>query len=253
MQYIQLAMGQADAALILDGRDTTLIDAGSYGGDAASYLLSTGRRADRVILTHLHADHCLGLTQLLEKKVPIGAVYLPLGGEKQQVDAACLSLLEEIRARSIPVYYLAAGDELTTDRVHIAVQWPRADSLRLGRKANEGCLALKCDLDGVSLFTAGDLSGLYEMYPAQDADILKVSHHGSKTSTSTAFLEIVSPRLALLTGATGSSVLPSQNTLDRLAQIGIPAYNTAEWGALTVTIQKGNIILTPYLPERRGP
>ena len=252
VQYLQMAMGQADAALILDDRETTLIDVGEYGGDVASYLLATGRRADRVILTHLHSDHCLGLRKLVEEEIPIGAIYLPLGGDEQQIDSTCLSLLDELKAQGVPVHYLSAGDELTGRRVKITVTWPQADTLRTGADPNRYGLVLLCQLNGVRLLSTGDLTGAYEGYAATEADILKVAHHGSKNSTSDAFLLRVSPRLALITSGGGGALLPSVETLDRLAQRAIPAYNTAEWGALTVTVHDGEITLSPYLRKGGG-
>ncbi len=253
VQYIQLAMGQADAALILDGKETVLIDAGDYGGDIASYLLATGRQADRVILTHLHADHCLGIEQLLAQDIPIGMVYLPVGAEEMQVDDQCRKLMAELREREIPIQPLCAGDTLATARASLTVTWPYADTVLPGQDANRFALALLCDLDGVTLFSASDIPGEYETYAARDADILKVSHHGSKTSTGETFLQMVSPRIALITGSPVSSRLPSPETVLRLEACGAQIYNTASSGAVTFAVRGGEAILTPYLSEKEQP
>ena len=253
VQYIQLAMGQADAALILDGQDTVLIDAGDYGGDIASYLLSTGRQADRVILTHLHSDHCMGLEQLLAQEVPIGAVYLPEGAEEQQVDEQCRELIAGLREKGIPVLFLHARVEITTARTTLTVTWPWADTAVPDQDANRFSLALLCDLDGVTLFSASDIPGEYEQYAARDADILKVSHHGSKTSTGEAFLQMVSPRIALITSSPVSSRLPHPDMLARLKACEAQIYDTASFGALTITVKDGEAILTPYLNEKEQP
>ena len=253
VQYVQLAMGQADAALILDGQETVLIDAGEYGGDVASYLLSTGRQADKVILTHLHSDHCMGLTQLLEQEISIGAVYLPEGAESMQVDAQCLALLSVLREKGIPVYSLHAGDTIATARASLTVTWPWADTTLPGQDANRFSLGLLCDLDGVTLLTVSDIPGTYEQYAARDADILKVAHHGSKTSTGEAFLETVSPRIALITNSPVSRRLPHADTVARLKDCGAQAYDTASNGALTVTVRAGEAILTSYLNPKEQP
>ena len=253
VRYVQLAMGQADAALILDGRETVLIDAGDYGGDIASYLLAAGRQADRVILTHLHADHCLGLTQLLAQDIPIGTVYLPEGAEEMLVDDQCLQLMAKLRERGIPFQPLHAGDTVATARVSLTVTWPFADTVLPGQDANRFALALLCDLDGVTLFSASDIPGEYETYAARDADILKVSHHGSKTSTGDPFLQMVSPRIALITGSPVSSRLPNPETVMRLEACGSQIYNTASLGALTITVREGEANLTSYLSEKEQP
>ena len=253
VQYIQFAMGQADAALVLDGRETVLIDAGDYGGDAASYLLSTGRKADKVILTHLHSDHCMGIVQLLEEEIPIGAVYLPQGAEDMQVDEQCLTLMNILREKEIPLFFLRAGDEIATSRCTFTVTWPWADTALPGQDANRFCMTLLCDLDGAALFSAADIPGEYETYAARDADILKVSHHGSKTSTGNAFLETVSPQIALITGSPVSRSLPHADTLTRLEACGAQILNTASCGALTVTVRNGEATLTPYLDPKEQP
>ena len=253
VQYVQLAMGQADAALILDGQETVLIDAGEYGGDIASYLLSTGRQADRVILTHLHRDHCMGLEQLLEQKVPIGAVYLPEGAEDMQVDEACLALIGGLREQGIPVHSLHAGDEIATARASLTATWPWADTTLPGQDANRFSLGLLCDLGGVTLLNVSDIPGEYEPYAARDADILKVSHHGSKTSSGAAFLEAVSPDIALITNSPVSRRLPHADTLARLKDCGTQIYDTASNGALTVTVQGGEAVVTSYLNPKEQP
>ena len=247
VQYVQLAMGQADSALILDGGETVVIDAGQYGGDTASYLMATGRKADHLILTHLHSDHCCGVAQLLEDHVPIGEVFLPEGAEEQLIDPGCLALLDTLREMGVPIRHMHAGDTLQMNRVTLTATWPMAGTVRPGQDANRYCLALLCDLDGVKLLTTGDLTGDYEMYAAQDADILKVAHHGSKNSTSQAFIEAVTPEIALIPANESSTVLPHPDTLARFADAGIPVYHTGKWGALTITVRNGEATLTPYL------
>ena len=247
VQYIQLAVGQADAALILDGSETVVIDTGEHGGDLADYLLATGRNADQLILTHLHRDHCLGVKELLEERVSIGAVYLPEGAEEQQVDAECRELLDTLREMGVPVYYLHAGDTLDTVRTHLTVTWPVKGGVRAGQDANRYALALLCDLDGLTLFSASDLLGDYEMYAARDADILKVAHHGSKNSTGAYFLAAVSPQIAVITGSHAGAALPSSDTLSRLEAAGVQTYNTGVCGAVTITIRDGAGQLTTFL------
>ena len=76
LRYIQLAVGQADSALLLDGNQTLLIDAGSDGESALDYLLAEGRDIDALFITHLHLDHIGGVADLLDAGVRIGQVYL---------------------------------------------------------------------------------------------------------------------------------------------------------------------------------
>lgn len=248
VQYIQLAAGQADCALILDGGHTTLIDAGEYGGDLADYLLSTGRRADRLILTHLHSDHFGGVEALLEEDIPIGEVWLPVGAEAAENDGAGLALLGTLREKGIPIRFLAAGDTLETARCRLTALWPPAGAVPAGGAANRYSLTLLCELDGVRLLTTADADGRYEQYAAADADVLKVAHHGSNSATTEAFLAAVTPQLALITGSGHSETHPHPALLERLAQAGVLVYNTGERGAVTLTCRNGEARVEAFRP-----
>ncbi len=253
VQYVQLAMGQEDAALVLDSGKTAVIDAGEHGGDLSNYLLATGRRADHLILTHLHRDHCLGVRRLMNDRVPIGSVYLPEGAEEQEVDEDCLRMLDDLREMGVPVRYLKAGDEIRLGRAVMTVTWPWPGTVLPGQDANRYSLVSLWDLGGVKVLSAGDLTGAYELYAAADADVLKVSHHGSKNSTGEAFLRAVSPSAALITGSYSGARLPSQDTLERLKEAGVESYNTGKWGALTLTVKDGRGTLIPYLNDQKEP
>ena len=253
VQFVQLAVGQADAAILMDGRDTCVIDTGEYGGDVAAYLLSTGRQADRLILTHLHSDHCLGVEQLLKENIPIGAVYLPEGAQEQQIDSPCLELLDTLKARGIPILSLAAGDEIRFSRSSLTVTWPVAGTVVPGLDANRYSLCLLCDLDGVKLLTCADIVGDFEVYAARDADILKVPHHGSKASTGTDFLSCVSPQTAIITASRMSNRLPNPDTVRRLEAEGAAILNTGFTGAVTITAKQGEAKITTHLNEKEQP
>ena len=97
------------------------------------------------------------------------------------------------------------------------------------------------------LFSASDMEGAYERYAARDADILKVSHHGSGKSTGVEFLNRVSPGAALITGNGISQSLPHADLLSRLAQFDISVYNTGETGAVAISIRDGKATIRPYL------
>ncbi len=249
VQYVQLAMGQADAAIVTDGRETVVIDTGEYGGDVAEYLLCTGRRADTLVITHLHSDHVLGLQQLMQDHVPIGRVILPEGALEGEIDPLALEMLNELQQQGVALYFMHQGQYFETERCRFTALWPMAGTVLPGQDSNRYSLNLMMDLDGVTLLSASDMEGAYEMYAARDADILKVAHHGSKSSTGDAYLDALSPTAALITGGF-SDTLPAQDTLSRLAKRGIWVYNTGETGAVTITCQEGKATLNTYLTPK---
>ena len=247
VRYLQLSAGQGDCALILDGSETVVIDCGEDGGDLRSWLLSEGRQADTVVLTHLHADHCGGLIDLMEGGVRIGRVILPEGAEDVEIDALGYTVMEMLREREIPISRVRVGDVFTTARVRFEVLWPEGETVRPRADANDYSLTLLCEAGGVKVLFTGDLSGTYEMYAARDADILKVAHHGSGSSTGKGFLDIVTPKIAVIT-CRSDMKLPADDTVDRLLEAGCTIYRTDESGCLTFYLDSGGAAAEMYLP-----
>lgn len=252
LRYLQLSVGQADCALLLDGDKTILIDTGPDGLAALDYLLDENRDVDALILTHLHLDHAGGVAALLESGVKIRQVYLPAAAWEQQLEPESLAVYQLLLSQDIPLSTLASGDELRYNRSTIRVLWPDRRTVRAGQNANHYSLALSIDLDGFTLLNAGDLSGLYERYAAAPADILKLAHHGSAESSSDPFLAFVRPRYALLSVSGANRLLPSPQTLERLARQGIDAFRTDECGDITLSVRDGQLLITPY-KERNTP
>ncbi len=233
LRYIQLSLGQEDAALVVDDRTTVVVDTGENGSDLSNYLLSEGLKADRVVISHMHSDHIGGINSLLDHHIPIGCVYLPADAE-QFAGYQAMKTLMRIREDGIPVVYVARGDQFSTPRATFTVLWPEKDGVNPAGEANSYATALMMDLDGVKLLSMTDVSGTYEMYSAQPADILKIAHHGSKNSTGEDFLQAVHPSTAILTCTDRSDTLPSPDTLIRLEDAGVKVFRTDETGALTV-------------------
>ena len=245
LRYIQLSVGQADAALLLDGSKTIVIDTGADGSAVIDYLLHENRNVDTLILTHLHMDHIGGVEALLDSDVHIAQICLPVHAEKQRLDEDCLHIYERILSSDIPLKPLASGDELRYNKSNIQVVWPERHTVRTGHDANDYPLVLSIDLDGYTLLNASDLTGLYERYAAVPADVLKVAHHGSNGSSYEAFLDFVSPAYALLSVTSGRS-LPGADTLSRLSERDISVFRTDECGDITLSVPNGQLTITPY-------
>lgn len=242
VRYIQLSMGNADAAVIEDGGETIVIDAGEYGGDLSSYLLAKGRRADHLILTHLHTDHALGLEYLLRENVEIGCLYISTEAFKTEVSPSVLALLETAQEKDMMIKTFSVGDSIQTRRVTIEMLWPEAGGGHALKDANDCAAALLIDLDGASMLHMSDLTGAYENYAAVPTDILRAAHHGSAGSTKERFLDVVQPAVCLISGDH-----PSEKTLSRLANVPTMVYDTGTHGAITVTVRQGQYFIQGYL------
>ena len=246
--YIQFSMGQADAAVLQDGRETVVIDTGENGSDLANYLMSVGRRPDTLILTHLHSDHCGGVRQLMNNGLIPQRIILPEGAADQQIDDVGLEVLSLLRDAGSLIRFAARGDSFDTPRARITFLWPVRGAVRRGQDPNLYSLAGVIDGDGVRLLFTGDLDGAYEDYAAVPADILKVAHHGSGGSTSESFLDAVGPTALILTCESGRA-LPNINTLARIEAYGADVYRTDGTGAVTVRFGGGSYTVTLYLKQ----
>ncbi len=247
VRYIQLSVGQADSALLMDGDATILIDTGVDGSAAIDYLLHENRNLDALILTHLHVDHAGGAEAILQSGIKVRQVYLPVMADRQFIDPEMNELITLFKTQNIPVSALASGDELRYNTVGIKVLWPERETVRAQQDANDYPLVLAIDLGGYTLLQMSDLTGAYELFAARPADVLKVAHHGSYTSTYADFLDFVSPSAALLTVSSGSRYHPSPAMLERLEERGIPYFRTDECGDITLGIEDGELLITPYL------
>ena len=143
-----------------------------------------------------------------------------------------------VKASSIPIVTLAAGEQLTTPGIRIEVLWPQNGRERAGLDANERSLATLIDMDGLRILSMADNSSLYDAYFATACDVLKVGHHGSREATSEALLQVAHPQLAVITCEQGKA-LPSQDTLKRLAKHDVKVLRTDVTGELVLERQDG--------------
>ena len=246
VRYMQLDAGTADSAIILDGDKTLVIDAGEHGGDLASFVLSTGRRIDMLLLSHLHTDHMAGLEQLLNEAVPIGEIIMASGAHEAQVSEGSLKWLDVAKERGIPIREIGAGDGIDLNRVRGKVLWPHNGAAYPGLDANLNSLVMLWDLDGVSLLTTGDIGDEYSHYLDVSAQVLKVPHHGSRHDATDAFIKRVNPDIALIT-ASGTQADRYTQAASRLIDAGAQYIVTGETGAVTITCQNGQAEVTGYL------
>lgn len=237
-----LDVGQADSILITTGDTAILIDGGEYA--SAETICDTLRQQgietpDAVILTHPHSDHYGGLRSVLEK-FSAGAFYTVAVPEDQLPTATSYArLIDTLLEQKIPSKYLAAGDELTVGQGSIAVLSPakgaRFDSL------NNYSLVLRLTFGSTVFLFTGDAEKQVEEQlllsgESLAADVLKVGHHGSTTSSSEAFLAAVSPQIAVISaGIDNRYGLPKEKILTRLQECGATIYRTDLQGCVTIT------------------
>ena len=227
--YTQFNVGDGDAAVLQDGDTTVVIDLGEDGQTVANYLHQRRQHVDLLILTHLHTDHASGLRALLDEHIPVAVCCLPYAAQTPVIDEELLPLLEELAATGTVFRALSRGDALDLPNGQLTVLWPEAGRVTALHDANDTCLVLQAEINGVTLLLTGDLPAVYEPYIALPSDILKAAHHGSASATTPAFLAAVQPSLLLQSNRNAAR----EARMQALAG-DIPLYATSQCGAITI-------------------
>lgn len=198
------------------------------------FLKSKGRtKIDKLILTHGDFDHIGGALSLLEE-LTIAEIVLPKVEEMSNIE---LQLLNKAQAEKIPIRYVAKGQKWKRGQSLFQVISPPLENNQLDK--NDGSIVLYSKIGGLSWLFMGDLEDegeqlLLQAYPNLRADVLKVGHHGSKTSSSASFLEQVQPRIAIISvGKSNRYGHPHEEVLARLSAVNTTIYRTDLQGAIT--------------------
>ncbi len=232
LEITAIDVGQGDSLLVVspEGR-TMLIDGGGsigpvrsefdFGEDVvAPYLWSRGiDRLDVIALTHAHGDHIGGLPRIIEDFHP-GELWVGINPE----GAGLQRLYETASANQVAITSHVAGDAMDWGGASIRVLSPPADWQPKPKRQNDDSMALLMRYGDTSALLAGDLPKNMERFVATEspgADLLKVAHHGSATSTTSELLAAVHPRFAVISaGYQNSFGHPRQVVLQRLQSMG---------------------------------
>ncbi len=231
-----LDVGQGDATLVRtpDGRQI-LIDGGPFPeallDELGDLMPLWDRSLDLVILTHPDGDHMNGLLTLPDRYAI-----------RQAADAAGQDAATEwtmmLANATVPHTSLAPGTVLRAGNVRLEVLGAPGAPDKTQNSDNRGSLVLRLDYGATSLLLMGDApqeaeQALLAAGAPLDADILKVGHHGSRSSTSPAFVAAVSPRVAVIqVGAENKYGHPDPAVLDRLR--GVEVLRTDQNGRIEV-------------------
>lgn len=237
-----LDVGQGDSELVmLPSGKTMLIDAGEaeYGDRVVADLLALGiTKLDYVVATHPHADHIGGLPKVIES-FSVGAIFLPNATTTTQTYK---KLLIAIQNKGLKAGIVRAGATLfEEDGVAAVVVAPNNDQYD---DLNNYSIVIRLSYKNNAFLFTGDAETLSEneITANVQADVLKVGHHGSTTSTGASFLKRVAPKYAVIeVGADNDYGHPAASTLKRLQSAGVTVYRTDQDGTVTMVSDGTNI------------
>lgn len=241
VHYIDV--GQGDAILIQQGENAMLIDAGgnSNGPQVVSYIKGQGiTRLEYVIGTHPHEDHIGGLDNVINS-FEIGKVILP---DIIHTTKTFEDVLVAIQSKGLKITKAVAGNTYTLGSAAVEIVGPISFSKD---DLNNASVVCRIDYGSNSFLFTGDAEKESESKIQAagydiSADVLKVGHHGSDTSSSEAFLVKVQPKHAVIMVGTGNTYgHPTAATLERLGGLGVNVYRTDLSGTIVITSDGSNI------------
>ena len=242
-----LDVGQGDAILVEGDRGGRMLIDGGPDPDRLIVELDArippwDRRIDVLILSHPHEDHAGGLPRLVEA-YRIGQVYEPgMIGPGPAYRAFRADLALEARTPGL----LSTGDRLRLDSIDLRVLWPDRDAVARdppdgGTSINNVSIVLLGTFGSQRFLLTGDIE--QEIDPIILArglprvDLLKVAHHGSRTSSTDAFLDAVRPRVAIVSVGAGNPYgHPAPETLARIEARGASLFRTDRNGSVEATL-----------------
>ena len=241
-----LDVGQGDCELVcLPSGKVMLIDAGDNGEESiiTRYLDKLGiKRIDYLVATHPHADHIGGMEEII-KGYEIGEIYMPRVEAESKTFERMLDAIDE---KGLLIHTGEAGKVIfSEDSIKARILSPPKG--KLYEDKNNNSLVIKLEYQDRSFLFTGDIEEDAErdILSAKEyifADVLKVAHHGSSTSSISEFIDKTQPQYAVISCGEGNEYgHPHKETLDKLESLGIKVLRTDELGTIIITTDGKNL------------
>ena len=244
LELTVLPVGHGDSILVSSGGAHLLVDGGGVPGGidpgarvVLPYLRERGiRRLEAVALSHPHPDHALGLLTVL-REVPVDRLWLPADVERGPLVDAVLAAAGPAR-----VEWLAAGEVRPLGVATVRILAPRREASGL-RSVNDRSLVLHLSAGGRSALLPGDAGAAEEaQLPPLESTVVKVPHHGSRTSSSPGLVAASQAWVALFSdGRANRFGLPAPEVVDRWRSSGAEVLRTDVDGAIRVALEPDGV------------
>lgn len=271
LEVTALDVGQGDSLLVVSPQGRTmLVDAGGpVGGvrevaSAASgfdvgeevvspYLWSRQiRRLDVLVLSHAHSDHMGGMPAVMQNFRP-----RELWVATDPNSEAYRALLEEAASLGVRVRHLRAGDSVPWAGAEMKVLAPERGYANTGEPSNNDSLVMRLGYGRSSVLLEGDAEAASEQvmlaHGVAPVTLLKVGHHGSRTSTTGEFLDALAPKDAVISvGRNNNFGHPRPEVISRIAGEGTRLFRTDEFGLTTFLLDRNGGVRTMFAANDGG-
>lgn len=253
-------VGQGDSCLIRYKGTNIMIDSGgslSKNKDGKSYdigenvlnnyLLNRGiTRLDYIMVSHFDEDHSQGFVFLL-KNMKVKSVII---SEQYKTSSIYEQFKQICKKQNIQIIYVRSGDEIRIKDLAFKILHPKSKENQISENPlNNNAIVCMVKYKNRRILFTGDIEKVAENEMVKEytnglkADILKVGHHGSKTSTTKEFLDLINPSVALIgVGQNNKFGHPNEDVIKRLEEKNIQIYRTDEMGEISVIIDKNGKI-----------
>lgn len=219
-------VGQGDGILIWRGSAQVIVDGGPDKKKMidclSQFVPFWDREIELVVLTHAEADHVTGVLEVL-RRYQVGQLVTSNVAK------------DKVAANDVPVHIAVAGEEMRVNGLEFVVLGARTDT----SEVNETSVVLKLVYDQFTALLTGDIGSETETLLVNSGNILrsnvlKVGHHGSKYSSSEAFLAAVKPAVAVISVGKNNYGHPTKEVLERLKDAGARIWRTDESGDVEI-------------------
>ena len=255
-------VGQGDSCVIVTpNKKKILIDGGgseSYNvgkNVLVPYLLARRiRHIDYIIISHFDTDHIDGLLTVMEK-LKVDQVLISKQGELNKNYERFVRIVNE---KHIKVIIVNCGDKIKIEKdLYFEILWPDNSNFISENSLNNNSIVCKLYYKSFTCIFSGDIEEIAEKNILKkydnnsrilEATILKVAHHGSKTSSIQEFLNCVKPKIALIgVGENNTFGHPNNEVLERLNGLGCKVYRTDKQGEIMIRVnRKSNVYVKTF-------
>lgn len=244
-----LDAGQSDCSIIVCDDQVMMIDAGTYDqlGTIREALLSLNiSTIDYMVITHQHDDHMGGAAGIIQN-YDVKNIIMPKLSEVNMVTTyAYEELLTSISERNVNAIAAEPGYHFNIGTADIDIFSPSEQD----KNINNMSVVLKVVFGNTSFLFQGDAekkieNALLKTDYDLSADVIKVGHHGSKTSSTAKYIQAVAPKAAIIScGADNTYGHPHSETLETLKNAGVDVYTTSIIGNITAVSDGNKITIT---------